>query len=178
MTNLDFLESLFDDKLVRVLRVFFQFAQKKFYLKEVSDQSKVSMATTHRILTRLVKLSIISEIKISKFKVYQLAANDRTDFLSEFIKGSVKVTEIFVDMIKHDEMIESIILVGKETESKANLMIIGSAVDSEKLKLATTDIKEKYNYKITYITMPMAQYEQMVSMGLYPGTKKVLYQQS
>ncbi|MFP4656964.1 MAG: hypothetical protein ACLFNK_05300, partial [Candidatus Woesearchaeota archaeon] len=70
MSEKDLLESLFDDKLVRVLRVFFQFAQKKFYLKEVSEYSKVSMATAHRILTRLVKLNIITEIKISKFKVY------------------------------------------------------------------------------------------------------------
>lgn len=175
MTDLDFLESLFDDKLVRVLRVFFQFGQKKFYLKEVSDYSNVSMATTHRILTRLVKLNIISEIKISKFKVYQLANNERTNFLSEFIKGSIKVTEIFVDMIKDDPSIESVILVGKETEAKANLIIIGSSVDNEKLKLAVSEVKEKYNYKITYITMPAEQYEQMASMGLYPGTKKTLF---
>ena len=178
MADLDFLESLFDDKLVRILRVFFQFSQKKFYLKEVSDQSKVSMATTHRILTKLVRLNIISEVKISKFKVYQLAVNERTEFLSEFIKGSVKVTETFVDMIKDDPGIESVILVGKEGESKANLIIIGSSVDTERVKLATTEVKERYNYKITYINMPMEQYEQMVSMGLYPGTKKVLYQRS
>ncbi|MFP4117321.1 MAG: hypothetical protein ACLFTR_00185 [Candidatus Woesearchaeota archaeon] len=178
MSEKDLLESLFDDKLVRVLRVFFQFAQKKFYLKEVSEYSKVSMATAHRILTRLVKLNIITEIKISKFKVYQLAVNERTDFLSEFIKGSVKVTEVFVDMIKDDPSIQSVILVGKESESKANLIIIGDSVDGEKLKLATSEIKEKYNYKITYITMPKEQYDQMASMGLYPGTKKILFQKS
>ncbi len=175
MADLDFLESLFDDKLVRIMRVFFQKSDRKFYLKEVSDLAKVSIATTHRILTKLVRLNIISEIKISKFKVYQLSSNERTSFLSDFIKGSVKVTEIFVDMIKDDPGIESIILLGKEKESKANLIIIGKAIDGEKVKLATADVKEKYSYNITYMTMPAEQYEQMISMGLYPGTKEVLY---
>ncbi len=175
MADLDFLESLFDPKLVRILRVFFQFSQKKFYLKEVSDSSGVSMATTHRLLTKLVKLNIISEIKISRFKVYQLSDNERTSFLSDFIKGSVKMTEVFVDLINDDPGIESVILVGKETESKANVIIIGEDIDTEKVKMATTELKEKYNYKVTYITMPREQYEQMASMGLYPGTKKVIF---
>ncbi len=176
MAGLDFLESLFDRKLVSILRVFFQFEEKKFYLKEISDAAKVSMATTHRILTRLVKIGILSEIKISKFKVYQLAKNEKTEFLSSFIKGSVKVLDIFVDMIKDDDAIEAVILVGRESDAKANIIVIGQNIDSEKIKLASSEIKDQYNYKITYITMPMEQYDQMSSMGLYPGTKKTIYQ--
>lgn len=178
MKELDFLESLFDKKLVSILRIFFQFGTKKFYLKEVSDMCGVSMATTHRILTKLVRLGILEEIKISKFKVYQLAKNEKTEFLASFIKGSVKILDIFIDQIKDDSAIESIILVGKESDTKANLLIIGEGVDTEKVKQAVSDLKEQYNYKITYITMPREQYEQMSAMGLYPGTKKTLYERS
>ena len=178
MADLDFLESLFDKKLVNILRIFFQFDEKKFYLKEVSDSSKVSIATTHRILTRLVKLGILTEIKISKFKVYQLAKNEKTDFLSGFIKGSVKVLDIFIDLVKSDDEIDSVILVGRETDSKSNVIIIGDGINGEKLKIASSEIKDQYNHKITYITMPMEQYEQMSSMGLYPGTKKTIYQRT
>ena len=176
MADLDFLESLFDRKLVSILRIFFQFEEKKFYLKEVSDSSKVSIATTHRILTKLVKLDILSEIKISKFKVYHLAKNEKTDFLSSFIKSSIKVLDMFIDKIKSDSNIESIILVGRETDSKSNIIVIGNSIDSEKLKIASSEIKDQFNHKITYITMPIEQYEQMSSMGLYPGTKKPIYQ--
>jgi DNA-binding Lrp family transcriptional regulator len=176
MRELDFLESLFDKKLVGILRIFFQFNSKKFYLKEVADAAKVSMATTHRILTKLVKLGILDEIKISKFKVYQLAQNEKTEFLSSFIKESVKVLEVFIEAISSDPAIETIILVGKESDSKANVLIIGENVDAEKIKIAASDIKDQYNYKITYITMPQQQYDQMSSMGLYPGTKKTVYQ--
>jgi hypothetical protein len=134
------------------------------------------MATTHRILTKLVKLGILDEIKISKFKVYQLAQNEKTEFLSSFIKESVKVLEVFIEAISSDPAIETIILVGKESDSKANVLIIGENVDAEKIKIAASDIKDQYNYKITYITMPQQQYDQMSSMGLYPGTKKTVYQ--
>ena len=178
MADLDFLESLFDKKLVSILRIFFNSSEKKFYLKEVSDLSRVSMATTHRVLTKLVKIGILSEIKISKFKVYQLAANEKTNFLSGFIKGSIKVLDIFVDMVKNDPAIESVILVGRETDSKSNIIIIGQNVDGEKLKIASSEIKDQYNHKITYITMPMEQYDQIISMGLYPGTKKSIYQKN
>lgn len=175
MVDRDILASLFDEKLMSILRLFFQFDQKKFYLKEISDNAKVSMATTHRILTKLVKLGIVDEIKISKFKVYQLARNEKTDFLASFIKESVKVLDMFIDMIKKDQNIESVILVGKESDSKANVLILGEEIDTEKVKIATSEIKENYNFTITYISMPQSQYEQMSSMGLYPGTKKEIY---
>lgn len=175
MQQLDFLESLFDRKMVSVLRVFFRFSEKKFYLKEVADSSKVSQATTHRLLTRLVRLGILDEIKISKFKVYQMAKNEKVTFLETFMKESVKVAEVFADIAKDDSAIEEIILVGKETDTKANLIIIGEDVDAALLKHTVADIQEKYSYKITYISMAKAQYQQMSAMGLYPGAKKVLF---
>ncbi len=175
MQQLDFLESLFDKKLVSVLRVFFRFPEKKFYLKEVSDSAKVSQATTHRILTRLVRLGILDEIKISKFKVYSMAKNEKVSFLETFMKETVKVAEVFADIVKVDDAIEEIILVGKETETKANLLIIGENVNTTLLKHTASEIQEKYAYKITYISMEKAQYQQMSAMGLYPGTKKKLF---
>jgi DNA-binding Lrp family transcriptional regulator len=175
MQQMDFLESLFDRKLVSVLRIFFRFSEKKFYLKEVADSSKVSQATTHRILTRLVRLGILDEIKISKFKVYQMGKNEKVTFLETFMKESVKVAEVFADIVKADSSIEEVILVGKETDTKANLLIIGEGINVDLLKYAASDIQDKYAYKITYISMEQAQYQQMSAMGLYPGVKKTLY---
>lgn len=175
MQELDFLESLFDKKLVSVMRVFFRFPEKKFYLKEVSDNSRVSQATTHRILSRIVRLGILDEIKISKFKVYQLAKNDKVGFLGTFMQETVKIAEIFVEMVKSLDGVEKIIQVGKESNNKTNMLVIGEGVDQGKLKIAAGNIKEKYGAKVTHISMAEEQYKQMSEMGLYPGVKKVLY---
>ncbi|MFP4111443.1 MAG: hypothetical protein ACLFPQ_00075 [Candidatus Woesearchaeota archaeon] len=176
MQELEFLTHLFDKKLIDILRLFFQFPEKKFYLKEISDSSKVSMATTHRTLTKLVKLEVLDEIKISKFKVYQLARNEKTNFLGSFIKQSVKVAELFVEKAKDIEGVEMIILHGKETDTKANLLIIGQEVPKEEIKSVAAELKEKYNFTISYLTLTQEQYEQMSAMGLYSGSKKILHQ--
>jgi hypothetical protein len=178
MQNYDFLAHLFDSKLLGVLRLFLQFPEKKFYLKEISDSSEVSIATTHRILTRLVKLDVLSEIKISKFKVYELAKNDKVDFLSSFIDLSVDAVEIFVEKVKNLPGIEKIILHGKATKNKANLFLIGSSFPSSEIKLVVAELREKYNFTITYLTFGQEQYEQMSVMGLFPQTKKILFPKS
>ncbi len=175
MQELDFLMDLFDRKMVEILRLFLQFPEKKFYLKEVSDSSDVSMASSHRILTKLVKLSVLDEIKISKFKVYQLLKNDRSAFLGSFIKQSVKVLEMFVDSIKNFPGVEMVILHGKEADNKANILIIGENVSKSDVKHVSADLREKYNYTISYLTLTHEQYGQMSEMGLYSGTKKTLY---
>lgn len=175
MEEVKLLEELFDEKLIRIMRLFFQDSARKMYLKEVSDQARVSMATTHRFLQKLVRLAILNEIKISKFKVYQLADNERTEFLASFIKQSIKVLEIFVDKVKQIKGVEMIILHGKDTENRANLLIIGSGIESEKVKEAAVDIKEKHNFMISYLTLEKSQFEQMSEMGLYSGKKKILF---
>ena len=43
------------------------------------------------------------------------------------------------------------------------------------MKLLTGEIKQKYNFTINQMTIDKSQYEQMSSMGLYPGSKKVLF---
>ena len=112
MDRLGFLQELFDNKVIRIIRVFLVRHNSQLYLKEVSDQSKVSMATTHRILKKLVHLEIIDEKNISKFKVYQLANNDKVIFLSSFIKESVKVINVFVNSVKGIPSVKKIIMHG------------------------------------------------------------------
>lgn len=176
MQELDFLTQLFDHKLIDILRMFLQLPEKKFYLKEVSDSANVSIASTHRILSKLSKLEVLDEIKISKFKAYQLAKNEKAEFLATFIKQSVKVLEIFVGMIKEIKGVEMVILHGKETETKANVLVIGQDVPLAEIKAAVAELREKYNFTISYLTLAHDQYEQMSAMGLYSGSKKTLYQ--
>ena len=170
------LEELFDDKLIKIIRLFISNQKKQFYLKEISDNTKVPMATAHRILRKLSKLEIIDEINISKFKVYRLGGNEKVVFLLSFIRESLKVVDIFVDRIKMISGITRIIQHGKPTEKKANILIIGKDVDTFPIKELVASIKEEYGYYISYMTLTEEQYEQMSSMGLYSGPKRILFE--
>lgn len=172
------LEQLFDEKIIRILRQFLEEPQKQFYLKELSDYTKTSIASTHRILQRLVNLEIIKEIKISKFRAYQLLQNEKTEFLGSFIKSSVRVLEIFINKVKNIKEVKSITLHGSESEDLASVLIIGVGIDSNEIKAICAELKDKYNYTITYMILTAEQYSQMTLMGLYSSQKKVLFERS
>ena len=171
----DVLEQLIDSKVVSVLKVLFSDKEKQFYLKETSEEAVVPMATTYRILQKLKDLSLVDEIKIGKFKVYSAANNDKVVFLDNLIKGEKKALKMFVNRVKELPGASSVILHGKDSDNKASIIIIGDEVDSETLKQLTFDIKEKYDFTISYLVLPQFQYDQMLEMGLYSGQKKILY---
>ncbi len=171
----DILEKLIDNKVVSIIKILLADKEKKFYLKEVSEEAVVPIATSYRILQRLKDMSLINETKIGTFRVYGAASNDRVRFLDTVLKGEKKALKTFVNTAKELSGIKSIILQGKEIDSKANIIIIGDDVDSDVLKELVFDIKEKYNFTISYLVVPQVQYDQMIEMGLYSGQKKILF---
>ena len=100
MENLDILEQLFDKKILTVLRIFYENDSKEFYLREISKLTKVSLATTFRIVRKFVDLKLVTEIKIAKFKVYKLADNENTRFLGQMIKREKQALQVFITKIK------------------------------------------------------------------------------
>lgn len=176
MDKSELLEDLFDSKIINIIKLFLANKDKDFYLKEISDTVRVPMASTHRVLKKLVRLEIIIEKNISKFKVYCLAQNEKVIYLRSFIKESQKVIEMFISRIRIFSSIKRVILHGKENENKANILIIGKEINSQRIKEIVADIKEDNNYHISYMVLTDEQYEQMSNMGLYSGTKKLLYE--
>ena len=64
--------SLLDAKVLRIIKVLVKHKNEQFHIKKLSQTSKVPLATTFRILNRLVKLEIVRVNTIGKFKLYQL----------------------------------------------------------------------------------------------------------
>ena len=134
MENIELLESLFDNKIISVINLLLQSREKQFYLREISKESNVPVATTFRILQKLVKLKIVKAIKVSRFKLYQIEENEQVMFLASIIKARKKALQNFIEKIKGMKGVNMIILHGEETETKANLLIIGENVDVVKVK--------------------------------------------
>ncbi len=175
MENLNLLEELFDNKKLKVIKLFLQNKEKQFYLREIAKQTRVPIASTFRIVKKLMELELIKQIKINKFKLYKTADNDNIAFLETFLKEGKKMVQLFVEKVKELEGISSIILHGEETEEKANLLLIGTNIDSNEIKRICAEIKEQYKFAISPLTLTQEQFTQMSNMGLYSGKKTVLF---
>ena len=175
MENVKILEGLFDNKKLAVLRLFLQNKERQFYLREIAKETKVPIATTFRIIGRLVKLELVSQLKINKFKLYKIAENENIVFLEGFLKEGKRIVQQFADKVKLLSGVEEIILHGDETEEKANILLIGEDVDANELKRICAAIKEQYKFTISSLTLTREQFSQMSNMGLYSGRKKVLF---
>ncbi len=58
------------------------------------------------------------------------------------------------------------------------MLIVGADVSQGEVKRICAEIMEQYEFKISSLTLAPEQYEQMSSMGLYPGVKKTLYKRN
>jgi hypothetical protein len=175
MENLKILESLFDSKKLRILKLFLQDKEKQFYLREIAANSKVPVASAFRIIRLLVELKLVDIIKVHKFKLYRLARNENTSFLDSFLKEGKRIVQYFVDKIKKIPQLDAVVLHGKETEEKANVLLIGQGIDPYEVKKICASIKEQYNFVVSALALTQEQFAQMSTMGLYSGQKKILY---
>ncbi len=172
----NFLQELFDDKKLRILRLFLRDSSKEFYLREVSGMTKVSDASTFRIVNLLVRLGLLEVVKIKKLKLYKLSSNKNVKLLESFLKDEIRALDTFIEEIRMMPNISQVILHGEEKADKANILLIGSDIDANQFKPLVTKIKETYGFMISTLALTADQYDQMSSMGLYSGKKKLLYQ--
>ena len=175
MENIEILEELFDSKIVKVLRHFMANEGQEFYLREIAKLTGTSPATIYRILNKLVKNKILIVSLHKNNKLYKLDENKTTEYLKSVLKLEKRIVELFVDSVKGLPGIESIILHGDEKDNRANILLIGEGINPGEIKLLCAEIKEKYHYSITSLSLTREQFEQMSAMGLYSGKKKVLW---
>ncbi|MBC8444374.1 helix-turn-helix domain-containing protein [Candidatus Woesearchaeota archaeon] len=175
MHDENLLGNLFDTKSLKILRLFLDDKDEEFYLREISKDVDVPVATTFRIVKRLVELKVVEQVMIKKFKLYKLADNDNTLFLEGILKEKKRALEEFVNSAKNMDFIDEIILHGKETEKRASVLLIGENIDAGGVKRLCAEIKEKHNFIVSILSLGRDQFEQMKGMELFPKVKKSLY---
>jgi DNA-binding transcriptional ArsR family regulator len=174
MDKSEILASLIDDKIVKIYLALTN-TNKEFYLRELAKASGVPPASTYRILRKLLKLKLVDEIKMNKFRLYRLSSNENTRFLGSIFVSKENVLDLFVSQIRQNPKIDSIILHGETKEDKANLLIIGDKSIISDIDQIVEVIKREKNFEISFVCLENAQYLKMTSMGLYSGKKTELY---
>ena len=173
MKPYEVLGNLFDKKILNILRLFIKNNDKEFYLREIARNTNVSAASTYRIINKLLKMDVIELRKEKTAKLYRLKDNEITEFLESIIE--IDALDFFVEKVSEVNNVEEILLLGKKKDNKANLVILGNNIDSEKITFLTKVTKQNHNFNINHITISRRQYSRMLDMGLYPGNKKTLY---
>ncbi|MBW2988554.1 hypothetical protein KY318_03510, partial [Candidatus Woesearchaeota archaeon] len=139
----------------------------------VSSKCGVSPATTYRILNRLSQLNILRVNKINRFKFYQLEDNERTRLLENLI--SKDPLQRFVSLASKVAGVKVLILYGIKRDTGANILVIGSDIDTSKIDEAVAIVRKDLNFTIKYLCFTVEQFEQMAAMGMYSQPKKILW---
>ena len=176
MQAVDVLTELFDKKILNILNTVINDKSEGMYLGELSKAANVPPATTYRIVNKLVKLELIDEVKIKKLKLYKFKRSGKSEFLFKLFKKDVHILKIFIEKVKEIEGLQAIVLHGEEAKDRANVLLIGNNINTDKVKEICGAIKEAHSFIISPLTLTAEQYEAMSKMGLYSGKKSILFE--
>lgn len=70
---------LLDPKVLRVLSAFVHNKDDFFHLNKLSKTARVPLASTFRIVNRLVAMDVVETTRIDSFKIYRLARNKKAE---------------------------------------------------------------------------------------------------
>ena len=169
------LEALISPSTLKILKLFINNEDQKYYLREIAKLARVPPASTYRIVKDLVEMGLLEVQAIKKFKLYYYNI-EKGSFLTNVLQDRKSAVVEFVNSVKEFDGIDMIVLHGQEDKNKANVLVIGNNMDVESIKRNAVYISEKYKFNLVLLTLVPEQYNQMASMGLYPGKKKILYE--
>ena len=82
----NFFRGIIDEKILSVIKLFLENEKDLFHLNKISESTDVPIATTYRIVNKLLKLNFIEKKNVGKMKIYTLASNQKTQFFKEILK--------------------------------------------------------------------------------------------
>ena len=158
---MEVLKDLFDEKIIEIITLFSENPEKRFFLSDVANQTKVNVTTTFRILNKLSEKDYLKTTIIGKVRFYQLAKNEKSLALMNFLKKDTSnPLQKFVNSISNHPRVKKIILETKK-ENSAKLLIVGDFLPQEKINKSCEEIKNTEKFKINYVEISENQYEKL-----------------
>lgn len=177
MVGAETLKQLFDEKKISVIQFFTRHPTTTHTLSEVVDETKLPLSTTHRILKDLTQKNILSTQEQKHLTTYYLSENEHAKYLSQLLYEQPSVLEEFVNKIRSDPGIQQVLLHGKPTDTRANIVVIGTNINKDAVNEEVANILEEHRYTISHLILEPEQFGMLESMGQFSGEKTVLYQQ-
>ncbi|GBE20014.1 MAG TPA: hypothetical protein ENG87_02075 [Candidatus Pacearchaeota archaeon] len=174
MAQIDILKGLFDEKIIQIIDIFLDNPNRQFSLTQVSSVSNINIATTMRMLEKLVKQNIVELILIEKTKLYRLKKNEKTMALNKLLKSEEEPLLEFIDYIKKFPRVKKIILESK-TDKEVKLLIVGNFLPIGKIKSIIREIREKHHFRINFVDLNENQFNDMERLGFYEVNRKIIW---
>ena len=121
-------------------------------------------------------MGLIQYIIIKKFKLLKWSDSDKARKLDLMLIGRKNPVQFFTELMKPLESIHTLIQYGTPTREGVDMLLIGTNEDTNEIKIATSKTKEKFSFTVNTLILNEEQFDQMNKMGLYPKTKKIIYQ--
>jgi hypothetical protein len=172
MVKREVLTSLIDSKKSAILKVLLH-SPESMYLKEISEKSQVSLASTFRILQELVSLELLERKEWKNSKVYSCVENEKVAFLQDVFKQEIDPLQVFVESVKEFQGINEVVL-HKKKGKDINMILIGEYINSNRVQEVCDDIN-KQGFNVSFVQFTKQQFDQMSKMGLHQGENKILY---
>ena len=168
MERVQVLSNLFDQKTVKILE---KLLVKKdvFYLRELSKDSGVSLATTYRIVQKLLSMGLAEKTLQGKFTIYKL--NKDSPIFLEIHTLIIGKKDDHIDLLKNNlrEQFPSQPLLIYILKGNKKIFVIGN-VEPDYIRNLTKLIKDKTGNKLDLLSISSDQFSKMQDMGLIgPG---------
>ena len=165
-----FLSNLFDKKTVDILK---SLLTKKdvFYLRDLSRDTGVSLATTFRIVQKLNKMGLVTKESNDKFTFYRI--NRGSKAFNEAYYMLIGLPADPIQILKNNleeqfkEQYELFSIKGKK------IFIVSSSIQTHEARQIVRKAFEETGKKLDFVVISPMQFEQMQKMGIIssPVTK-------
>jgi len=164
------LANLFDAKTVEVLKKLL-IKQDIFYLRDLSRETNVSLATTFRIVQKLAKLGLVAKEQKDKFTFYTLVKDSPAykELYTLIIGASPDPISALRKGLESKYGSDFLLYLLKGKEKK--IFVISDKADSSNVRDVVDAVSNKIGNKINHIVLKTAQFEQMKDMGLIDAGK-------
>ncbi len=158
--KVDLLGKIFDIKTVQVIKVLLT-KRGRFYLRDLSRESGVSLATTYRIVQKLKAIGIVYKDGKEKIEFYELDRNsDNFAIIKEiFFESEQKPAEIIKKTLHEIHGLEPRIYYEKTNENK--IIVVSSLTEKKEIH----NLKEKLDEEVKVVLFSNSQFIEMKNAG-------------
>ena len=158
--RLDLMSKIFDIKTVKVVEVLLT-KRGRFYFRDLSRESGVSLATTYRIIQKLKNIDIVYKDGKEKIEFYELDRNSENFAVLKdiFMESEQKPGEIVKQELHKLHGLEPRIYYERSNENK--IIVVSSLTE----KMELEKIKDKFGEELKIVLFSNSQFIEMKHAG-------------
>lgn len=163
-TQAKLLAEIFDEKMVRLLQCLLM-KEDIFYLRTLSRESGVSLATTHRVVQRLLKMGLVTKEVKDKIRYYRLAKSSPVfrELYSVIIGTSANPIAMLKDNLNEEYGDKASVYTSKNGKQ---IFVISNNVKPDFLRETCETIQKVTGVKLGALLVSPVQFKQMRVIGL------------